>query len=87
MGIVLEVFFCHLMVHDCQCLIVIDKLSRLSFFIDEETDTQFLSCRKDGLKSYFQTTDINVINQRNDTGDVILHHLGEFQAVVKNSQL
>ena len=85
MGIVLEVGFRHLMMDDCQCLLVIDILSRLSFFINEEADAQFLSCRKDSLQSSFQMVGINVINQRDDTGDVVLHHLGEFQAVVKDA--
>ena len=87
MDIVVEVDFRHLTTHDSQCLAIVDILPRLAVFVDEKTDTQFLPNLKDSLQSSLKAVGIDVVGQRYDARDVILHHLREFHAVVKDAQL
>ena len=87
MGILLEIGFCHLATSYGQPLVVVDKLSRFALLVDEEADAQFLSCRKDGLKSYLQAVEVDVVCQGDNTRNIILLYLWIFQAVVKDAQL
>ena len=86
-SILLEVGFGHFATHDSQLLVVVDILSGLAVIVNDEAYFQFLPCCENGLQGSLDTVQINVVGQRHDTRDVVLHHFRIFHVVIENAQL
>ena len=86
-GIVVEVCLGHLAARNGQCLLVVDILARLAVLVDEKADAQLFPHVEDGLQGSLEAVEVDVVGQRYDAGDVVLHHLRIFQAVVEDAQL